>query len=69
MTLTHSLSPIPDLVKGLKDKSKLKGVSREWIYLSLINNFCMFTYSIVRNLSDSVLGCIIGKPPSVILIF
>ena len=61
MTLTHSLSPIPQLVKGLNDKEKLKGVSREWIYLSLVNNFCMFTYSVMRGLNDSVVGCLIGK--------
>ena len=60
MTLTHSFSPLPVLIEGQKDRSKLKEVSREWIYLSLVNNYCMGTYAILKNLHDSILGSLIG---------
>jgi hypothetical protein len=56
----HALSPLPAIIKGLKDKKHLDGVSREWIFLSLNNNVIMGTYTVIRYLPDSIMGNIIG---------
>lgn len=61
MTFTHAVSPLPAIIKGYHDKKLLKGVSKEWILLSLNNNACMGPYALLRGLTDSIIGNVIGK--------
>jgi len=51
---------MPAILRGLKDKNELKGISRGWIFLSLNNNVIMGTYTMLRGLTDSIIGNIIG---------
>jgi hypothetical protein len=69
MTLSHALSPLPAIKKGLNDKKLLLGVSRDWIFLQLNNNTCMGTYVFLKGLHDSIIGNIIGKHSIITLRF
>ena len=61
MTLSHALSPLPAIIKGFHDKKNLLGVSRDWIFLQLNNNTCMGSYALMKGLTDSIIGNIIGN--------